>query len=164
MAINLHEDYFRSLMFGFQDGLVSTTGVVVGIATGTPDKEVIILASFVAVTVEASSMAAGQFSSEKAVHQMDKSGKHTDNLLIGALIMFFSYLSAGLIPILPMILLEPSVGKYVSIVLALIGLFTIGFLKGELIEQKPLRNAVELLFIGGTATIIGLIVGNILKV
>ena len=43
MAIEIHEDYFRSLMFGFQDGLVSTTGVVVGIATGTPDKAVILL-------------------------------------------------------------------------------------------------------------------------
>src|SRR3989344_4753513 len=115
----LHEDYLRSAFFGLQDGLVSTTGVVVGISTGVEQKAIIILASFVAVTVEASSMAAGQYSSEKAVHQMDKSGRHTDNLIIGALVMFFSYLSAGMIPILPILLLEPQTGKYISVILAL---------------------------------------------
>lgn len=65
----VHEDYLRSALFGLQDGLVSTTGVVVGISTGIDDKSVILLAAFVAVTVEASSMAAGQYSSEKAVHR-----------------------------------------------------------------------------------------------
>ncbi len=69
MKLDLHEDYVRSLMFGLQDGLVSTTGVVVGISSGVSDKSIIILASLVAVTVEATSMAAGQYSSEKAVHQ-----------------------------------------------------------------------------------------------
>ena len=39
----LHEDYLRSLMFGLQDGIVSTTGVVVGISTGVSNKEIIIL-------------------------------------------------------------------------------------------------------------------------
>jgi len=91
----LHEDYLRSLMFGLQDGIVSTTGVVVGISTGINNKDIIVLAALVAVMVEASSMAAGQYSSEKAVHQMDKTGRHTDNLYIGALIMFIAYLIGG---------------------------------------------------------------------
>ena len=47
----LHEDYLRSLMFGLQDGIVSTTGVVVGISTGVSDKAIIVLAALVAVTV-----------------------------------------------------------------------------------------------------------------
>ena len=47
----LHEDYLRSLMFGLQDGIVSTTGVVVGISTGVSDKAIIVLAAIVAVMV-----------------------------------------------------------------------------------------------------------------
>src|SRR3990167_2174183 len=91
----LHEDYLRSLLFGLQDGIVSTTGVVVGISTGVSNKEIIVLAALVAVTVEASSLAVGQYSREKAVHQMDRSGRHTDSLYIGALIMFIAYLLGG---------------------------------------------------------------------
>ena len=102
--LHIHEDYLRSGLFGIQDGLVSTTGVVVGISTGVEDKAIIILASLVAVTVEASSMAAGQYSSEKAVHQMDKTKKHTDSLIIGASIMFFGYLLGGIVPIIPTVL------------------------------------------------------------
>lgn len=160
----IHEDYIRSAFFGLQDGLVSTTGVVVGISAGVNDKSIVILASLVAVTVEASSMAAGQYSSEKAVHQMDKTGRHTDSLLLGALIMFFAYLGAGMIPIIPVIIIGPPVSSYFGVALALIGLFTVGFVRGKITGEKPLRNAIELFIIGGTATSIGLIVGYFLKV
>lgn len=164
MKVVLHEDYLRSVMFGLQDGLVSTTGVVVGISTGVEDKAIIILASFVAVTVEASSMAAGQYSSEKTVHQMDKVGKHTDNLVIGAAAMFFSYLLAGLVPILPVVAFDLPLSRVLSITFAFLGLFILGFLKGHFVGEKPLRSAIELFIIGGAATTIGLIVGHFLRV
>lgn len=163
--MKLHEDYLRSAMFGMQDGLVSTTGVVAGISTGIQNKEIIILAALVAVTVEATSMAAGQYSSEKAVHQMDKSGRtHNDSLILGALIMFVMYLIGGMFPIIPTILFEQPEAKYVGIVAAFIGLFVMGYIKGHIVEDKPLRSAVELFVIGSIATLIGLIVGNILRV
>jgi vacuolar iron transporter family protein len=163
-VLHIHEDYLRSALFGLQDGLVSTTGVVVGISTGVAQKEIVILAAFVAVTVEATSMAAGQYSSEKAVHQMDKTGKHTDSLIIGALVMFFSYLLAGLVPIIPTILFNQSDARILSIIFAFIGLFTIGYIKGKVVEHHALRSAVELFVIGATATGIGLMVGHLLKI
>lgn len=151
-------------MFGLQDGLVSTTGVVVGISSGVENKAIIILAAFVAVTVEATSMAAGQYSSEKAVHQIDKTGKHTDNLFLGALIMFFSYLAGGLVPILPTVFIPQPDARIFSIIFAFIGLFLVGFVKGKVVAHKPLRSALELFVIGAIATSIGLIVGQLLKV
>ena len=162
--IVIHEDYLRSGLFGIQDGLVSTTGVVVGISTGIEDKAIIILASLVAVTVEATSMAAGQYSSEKAVHQMDKTGKHTDNLIIGALIMFFGYFLGGLVPILPTIILNQPEARIIAIIGAFVGLFLLGYIKGYIVKHKPLKSAIELFIIGSIATGIGLIVGFIFKV
>lgn len=164
MKLNLHEDYLRSGLFGFQDGLVSTTGVVVGISTGTQDKAIIILAALVAVMVEASSMAAGQYSSEKAVHQMDKEGKHKDSLLIGAGIMFFSYLSAGMVPIIPTIIFAQPEARFIGLAAALISLFIVGYVKGKIVQVKPFRSAIELFIIGTIATVIGLVVGYLLKV
>ena len=151
-------------MFGLQDGIVSTTGVVVGISTGINNKEVIILAALVAVTVEASSMAAGQYSSEKAVHQMDKDGKHNDNLYIGALIMFIAYLIGGSFSIVPTLIFDQPTARVLAVVSAFVGLFIIGYIKGHLVEHKPLRSAIELFIIGSIATTIGVIVGNLLKV
>lgn len=162
--LHIHEDYLRSGLFGIQDGLVSTTGVVVGMSTGIEDKAIIILASLVAVSVEASSMAAGQYSSEKAVHQMDKTGKHTDSLMIGALIMFFGYLIGGLMPIIPTVIFNQPQARIISILAAFLGLFTLGYLKGKLVDHKPLRSAIELFIIGAMATTIGLIVGYVLRI
>ncbi|MBI2597130.1 VIT1/CCC1 transporter family protein [Candidatus Daviesbacteria bacterium] len=164
MKFNLHEDYLRSIMFGLQDALVSITGVVVGISAGVSNQAIIILASFVAVSVEASSMAAGQYTSEKAVHQMDKTGRHTDALIIGALLMFFSYLGAGLIPIIPFLIFPADSARVISITAALAGLFVVGYLKGKIVKDGALRSAIEIFIIGGLATVIGLAVGNLLKV
>jgi len=160
----IHEDYMRSLMFGLQDGIVSTTGVVVGISIGVEDKAIVILAAFVAVMVEATSMAAGQYSSEKAVHQMDKTGKHTDSLIMGALIMFVAYLIGGMFSIIPTVLLNQPIARIVAVISAFSGLFLIGYLKGLFIEGSTIRSAVELFVIGGVATTIGLVVGILLKV
>ncbi|MBI2020651.1 VIT1/CCC1 transporter family protein [Candidatus Daviesbacteria bacterium] len=161
---HIHEDYLRSGLFGIQDGLVSTTGVVIGISAGVEHKAIIILAAFVAVTVEASSMAAGQYSSEKAVHQMDRTGKHTDSLILGALIMFFGYLLGGMVPIIPTVLFNQPQARIFAILAAFIGLFILGYTKGHLVKVKPLRSALELFIIGAIATTIGLIVGYLFRV
>ena len=160
----IHEDYLRSLMFGLQDGIVSTTGVVIGISTGVENKAIIILAAFVAIAVEATSMAAGQYSSEKAVHQMDKTGRHTDSLVLGAIIMFFAYLLGGAFPILPIIFFPQEIFFIIAIISAFFGLFLIGYLKGQLVEHRPLRSAIELFIIGSVATIVGVVVGYLFRV
>lgn len=160
----IHEDYLRAGLFGIQDGLVSTTGVVVGISTGVEDKAIIILASLVALTVEASSMAAGQYSSEKAVHQMDTVGKHTDSLIVGATVMFFGYLLGGIVPIIPTVLFNQPQAKILAIVGAFLGLFILGYLKGHFVKVKPIRSAIELFIIGAIATTIGLTVGYIFRI
>lgn len=151
-------------MFGLQDGLVSTTGVVVGISVGTNNKPIIVLAALVAVMVEASSMAAGQYSSEKAVHQLDKEGKHTDSLLLGAVIMFFAYLIGGMFSIIPTLIFGQPEAQLIAVLSAFAGLFLIGYMKGKLVDHKPLKSAVELFIIGAIATIIGLAVGLYLKI
>ena len=159
----IHEAYLRSALFGLQDGIVSTTGVVVGISAGVDDRTVVILAALVAVSVEASSMAAGQYTSEKAAHELGRND-HSDSLLLGALIMFCSYFLAGMVPIVPTVLLGQSLARYVSVGAAFVALFVVGYVKGKIVDTAPLRSATELLVIGGIATLIGLAVGFLLKV
>lgn len=60
----------RDLVFGLEDSLVSTLGVVVGVAAGTSDPQVVILTGVVLVVVEALSMAAGSFLSAKSHRQL----------------------------------------------------------------------------------------------
>jgi len=163
MAFKINPDYFRSSVFGFQDALVSTTGIVVGISAGVSDKRFIILSALVAISVEALSMAAGQYLSEKSVHELPTS-HHRDSLLIGTLLMFFSYVVGGFVPIVPIFFTSPPLTSVLSVSFAFIGLFLLGFIKAKLFANHIWRSALEMLTIGGLTTLIGLLVGYLLKI
>ncbi|MBP7832222.1 MAG: VIT1/CCC1 transporter family protein [Candidatus Levybacteria bacterium] len=162
--MSVHENYLRSTVFGFQDALVSTTGVIVGVAIGTQDKSVVLLAGVATIMVEALSMAAGQYMSEKTVQQMNKTKKHTDNLVIGALIMYGSYFLGGLVPLLPIVIFPLPQASYVSIIFSLLGLLVLGIIKAKIVKESVVRSALEILLLGGAATAVGLLVGYFLKV
>ena len=159
----INREYLQSAMFGFNDALVSTTGVIVGVSTGTSNKDVVILAGVVTILVEALSMGAGQYSSSKSAHQLDK----TDSFkvpLISGVIMFVAYFLAGLVPLLPIFFLPMEYSRNIAIVAALIGLFGLGYLKGKIVKVSPIRSAIEIFIIGGVATAVGIVVGNIFSV
>ncbi len=164
ISMSIHENYLRSTVFGFQDALVSTTGVIVGVAIGTQDKGVVLLAGVATIMVEALSMAAGQYMSEKTVQQMNKTKKHTDNLLVGALIMYGSYFLGGLVPLAPIILFPLPQAAYASIIFSLLGLLVLGIIKAKIVKESATRSAIEILILGGAATAVGLLVGYFLKV
>lgn len=161
MKKRLDADYVRSSFFGIEDSLVSTTGLIAGVAVGSHDTKFVILAGLVGIAVEAVSMGAGEFLSEETEHDMDKNDKASP--LIGGLIMLVSYFLAGLIPLLPIIFLDPSISLQVSIAAALIGLFVLGLAKGKLTGKDMLKSALKVLVVGGIAAGIGIAVGIMLR-
>lgn len=156
-------EYLQSAMFGFNDALVSTTGVVVGVSTGTSNKSVVILAGLVTIFVEAMSMGAGQYLSSKSAHQMANNRQFRTSLISGV-IMFFAYFTAGLVPLLAIILFPLQHSRQVAIAAALIGLFILGYYKGKVVEVSKLRSALEVVIIGGVTTMVGLIIGTIFAI
>ncbi len=159
----LQKEYFQSAMFGFNDALVSTTGVIVGVAAGTGQKEVVILAGTVTILVEALSMGAGQYLSSRSAHQLEKTESFR-RPLIGGIIMFIAYLLAGLVPLLSVIIFPITYAAYVAIAASLTCLIMLGYVKGKIVGTSPLRSALEVFVIGGLATLIGLIAGTLLTV
>jgi len=150
-------------MFGFNDALVSTTGVIVGVAAGTGNKEIVILAGIVTILVEALSMGSGQYLSSRSAHQLEKSESFKMPFISGV-IMLLSYFVAGLVPLLSVIVFPIEYSLFVAIGASLSALLVLGYAKGRLVGESPLRSALEVFIIGGVATTIGLVVGNILTV
>ena len=159
----IQKEYLKSAMFGFNDALVSTTGVIVGISTGTNNKAVVILAGVVTILVEALSMGSGQYLSSKSAHQLDKQDSFRVPLISG-IIMFWSYFAAGLVPLIPIIFFPMDYSRDVAIIASLIGLLVLGYAKGKIVDVSPIRSAIEIFIIGGLATAIGIIVGSVLAV
>lgn len=150
-------------MFGLQDGLVSTTGVVVGVSVAVADKRFILLSAFVTIAVEALSMATGQYLSEKSVHDLPNNHHH-DNLIFGGLFMFFAYLAGGIVPIIPILLGYSPSTPFLSIYYAFVGLFILGFAKAKIFGGKVLKSSLEMLLVGGLSVIIGITIGSLFKI
>ena len=145
------------MVFGLEDGLVSTTGAVAGVAAGTRDADVVLLAGVVILAVEALSMAAGQLLSERTVHQVEP--WHRDSLAVGAVLMFVAYIAAGLVPLMPILLMRSVTSVVIGAALAFPALFLLGWAKGRVVGVAPRRSGIEVLLVGGVAAAIGILVG-----
>lgn len=157
------ESYFKSAIFGFEDGLVSTTGLVAGLSAGSKDPKFILLGGLVAIGVEAMSMGAGEYLSEHGVHQL-KGSQHKDRASLSGFLMSLSFLIAGLIPLTPIIFLPFPLSLYISLIAALVALFLLGVVQAKIARVRGLRGAVEMIVIGGLATVVGFILGLIAKI
>lgn len=152
------KNFFRNLVFGAEDSLVSTVGVLFGVATTTPDKAVILATGFIVVTVEALSMGAGSFLSETSSEELDGNNDTILSPTADAIVMFFSYFLAGFIPLAPYAFFEASIARYVSMVVGIIGLFALGY-----IPTRKLNSGLRMATIGGMAVMVGFIIGHLAR-
>ncbi|PIR03433.1 MAG: hypothetical protein COV60_00270 [Candidatus Magasanikbacteria bacterium CG11_big_fil_rev_8_21_14_0_20_43_7] len=65
-------DTLRELVFGMEDGMVSTMGAITGIAVGSGDHFIVVLSGFVIIAVESISMGVGSYLSNKSEDEMEK--------------------------------------------------------------------------------------------
>src|SRR3990167_523191 len=102
----MQASYFRNFIFGVEDSLVSTVGLLSGVAIAGVERETILLTGVVLIFVEAFSMAAGSFLSESSAEEFttQKSASGTSSLFAGS-IMFASYFVAGFIPLFPYVVI-----------------------------------------------------------
>lgn len=159
-----NKEYLRSVLFGIEDSLVSTTGLIAGISVGSSNTKFILLAGSVAICIEALSMGVSEFLSDDAVQELDKIKRHRDNPFLSGTLMLVSYFLAGLVPLAPMIFAPFPMSLGISVIAALICLFLLGYIKGRLLHIHPLTGALKFLIIGGVTTIIGILVGMTFKI
>lgn len=157
-----NREYLRSVLFGIEDSLVSTTGLIAGISVGADNNKIVILGAVVSIVIEAVSMGVGEYLSDDAVQELDKL-KRYENSKISGLLMFVSNFSAGLIPLVPVLLLDYPSSLYAAVGLSLLALFMLGYIKGRILNIHPLKGGLKILLVGGMATIIGVIVGFTFK-
>lgn len=154
--------YVRNFIFGVEDSLVSTVGLLSGIAIAGVPKKDIFITGIVLIFVEAFSMGVGSFLSEDFTETyIEHNGKqsHTKSIS-GALIMLLSYFIAGFIPLSPYLLLSIPSAIWVSIALSLLSLFALGSLSAAFFGVNILKNGLKMLLIGGVAITIGSVIGK----
>lgn len=211
----------REVVFGVEDGIVSTLGALVGIAVATGDQFVVIVSGVVIIAVESISMGVGSYLSSRSVREIDERmideersevrellqdeieelrgmyyqegwpkdlankmvdtasrdedlmlremsyrelrlfpEKNGDNLISG-IVMFFSYIIGGSIPLLGYIIFAIPKGIFFSILFSATGLFVLGITVSRYSRIAWWRAGARILILGGISTLVGFLVGRL---
>lgn len=153
--------YLRNFVFGVEDSLVSTVGLLSGIAIAGLSREDIFVTGLILIFVEAISMCAGSFLAESSAEEYEtQTDTPTRRSYWAAVIMFFSYFISGFIPLAPYLLGTDDTALPWSIGLSVASLVVLGVISARISRTNPLKTAIRMVLIGGIAIGAGILVGG----
>lgn len=156
--------YLRNFIFGVEDSLVSTVGLLSGIAIVGLSRRDILLTGVVLIFVEAFSMAVGSFLAEHSAEDyLERRETPLKPSFVDGLIMFFSYFISGFIPIFPYAIFEARSALWISIIVSLFALFVLGLLSARVSRINILKNSIRMVLVGGVAIAVGVAVGKLVN-
>ncbi len=157
----LFVSYIRNLIFGVEDGLVSTVGLLSGIAVAGVARSEILLTGTILIFVEAFSMAVGSFLSEQSAEEYTLGRSVSPRYaFMDGVIMFFSYFLAGFVSLAPYVFFEEGNAFWASIIFSLVALFFLGLISAKMFHARLLRSGLRMCIIGGIAIGVGVFVGQ----
>lgn len=152
--------FVRSFVFGVEDSLVSTAGLLAGLAVAQTHRETILAAGVVLIFVEAFSMATGSYLSEGSAEKyLSKNEVGSRVPFFSGIIMFFSYFIAGFIPLAPYVFLAAPFAFWWSVAVSLAALFVLGSVGAKISKTQLLRGGIKMFLFGGAALLLGVTVG-----
>jgi VIT1/CCC1 family predicted Fe2+/Mn2+ transporter len=158
------ELYLRNVVFGISDSLVSTVGLLAGIDAAGTARQTILLTGIVYAFVEAFSMAVGSFLSEESAEEYEVKGESSEaGPFTAGLVMFFSFILASFIPIVPYLLFGLTAALWYSIGFSLLALLIVGMISAKIVKVNMMSHAVKMMLLGGAAIVIGVLVGKFVK-
>ena len=156
--------FLRNFVFGVEDSLVSTVGLLSGIAAAGQSAHTIVLAGIVLIFVEAFSMGVGSLLSDNSAKEFQSGIEEPlGKSLRGSLTMFVSYFVSGFIPLAPYLLLKGAFAFPASIGVSMLALFALGWITGKVSKISPFRQGLQMCTIGGAAILLGVVVGTLVS-
>ncbi len=163
--------FLRDIVFGVHDALLTNIGIITGFVAALQDSRLIVTAALIDVIISAFAMAFGTYLSRTS--ESDYLEKHLEDKehaqlasvvgspVMAAVVMWVTYVISGLIPLIPFALnLDTQTSMWWAIVLALIVFFVVGVFKGHITHTNAWRSGLQFISFGGTAAVIGYIVGT----
>jgi VIT1/CCC1 family predicted Fe2+/Mn2+ transporter len=159
----------RAGVFGVQDGVVSTFGLVMGVVGAQVSPEAVLIAGIAGAVSGAVSMGAGEFVSVKVQRELlevrgirDEDGNVSPNR--AALANSGLFVLGAAFPLAPFLFLVGLPAVLASTGLSIAALFSTGALLTRLTKRSAMASGLRMLLIGGGAGILGYVVGTLLGV
>jgi VIT1/CCC1 family predicted Fe2+/Mn2+ transporter len=158
-------EQLRNFVFGVEDSLVSTVGLLSGIAVADMPRPLLLLTGTVLIFVEATSMAAGSFLSESSAREYAFKSRITSHRqpVANAFIMLASYALSGFVPLAPYLFISGPLAFPCSIGASLAALLALGVWGGSISGRSLWRAGIRMALIGGLAIGVGIGASNLVN-
>lgn len=158
-----HYKYIKDLVYGANDGIVTTFAVVAGMTGANidnPTNSAIIIIGIASLLSGGFSIASSDFlgsesEKESFEHQGNQVPAGDKKPITNGLATLLAFVLAGMMPLLPYLFLPATADRFFSAVLATaVTLFFVGALRTIATGRGLFRSGLEMLVIGGVAAFI----------
>ena len=155
--------YLSEFVYGGIDGIITTFSIVAGSSGGSLLRNVILILGLSNVVSDGFSMGVSRYVSSKT--EIKQGFLKEKDPTISGIVTFLSFVLVGILPLLPFIFMRNSKNNknttYISLSIALVVFFSIGYLKGIVVKEKnPYKSAFEILLLGLIASLISYTIGK----
>ncbi len=151
-TLQIARHYVRELIYGANDGIITTFAVVAGVSGGGLSLRVVLIIGAANLLADGLSMAVGNFLSIRAhesVLEAQNLPEEEASPFRHGLATFIAFACAGMMPLLPYMVPQLPVDRFtLSIALTLLSLFTVGALRALIANMRWWRAGFEMFGLG----------------
>ena len=151
--------YLPDLVFGANDGIITTFAVVSGVVGASLTNRIILILGFANLVADGVSMGASNYLARRS--EADAVEDPARRLVArNGLATFAGFVTAGVIPLTAYLVPLPDDARYaVAIGLTLSSLFLVGASRAFVRDRGFLRSGLEMLLVGSVAAALAYVVG-----
>ena len=151
--------YLPDLVYGANDGIITTFAVVCGVVGADLSLRVILILGFANLVADGFSMGASNFLSRRSYADAAERADGPEALRHGAATTF-GFLVAGTVPLVAYLAPLPDTRRFpAAIVLTVTTLYAVGALRALVTKLGWVRSGAEMLFVGAAAAAVAFAIG-----
>jgi vacuolar iron transporter family protein len=159
--------YISEVIYGAIDGTVTTFAVVAGCEGADFGHKIIVILGLSNVFADGFSMAVSAYFAKQTEEQF-KTAHMPKSCIKSAIVTFCSFVAVGMVPLYIYIIsvfanVEYQYDFFISCVSTAIVFFLVGFIKGVVNKEIPVRESLKTLFFGGAASALAYFLGDFLR-
>lgn len=152
--------YIGDIVYGANDGIITTFAVIAGAAGAGLSSSVIIILGLANLVADGFSMGASRYLSLKSEQAVAGAGRER-NASYDGIATFVAFVIAGCLPIIPFLIPSAAHNAFnVSAIATATAFFLVGAARSFVIQKHPLIAGLEMLIVGGVASAIAYGIGS----
>jgi vacuolar iron transporter family protein len=151
--------YLPDLVYGANDGIITTFAVVTGVVGADLSERIILILGFANLLADGFSMGASNFLSRRSYAEADERATGREAARHGAATVA-GFITAGMVPLIAYLVpLSDDMRFPVAVTLTLSTLFAVGASRAVITRLGWVRSGLEMLFVGALAAAVAYAIG-----